>query len=349
MNMPYPLSQLAQLITEKTGLEVNLVGSPDTQIHKIATITSATNVDITFLANPKYKKQLNECDAGAIIIAPNEAQAWSGAALVMENPYAGFAIAAQLLDDTPKQESGIHVKAVVANDAKIATSASIAANAVIESNVVIEEGVQIGAGCYVGQGTIVGAGTRLWPNVTVYHGVDIGQNCTIHSNSVIGADGFGYAPQQIEGNQHWHKIPQLGGVKIGDNTEVGSSTTIDRGAIENTIIGKGVIIDNQIQIGHNVEIGDYTAIAAGTMIAGSTSIGRNVTIGGVCAIAGHLNIVDKAFITGRAFVMKDIKEPGVYSSGMPATTNKEWRANTARYRKLTELFDRVKQLEKKFD
>jgi UDP-3-O-[3-hydroxymyristoyl] glucosamine N-acyltransferase len=220
---------------------------------------------------------------------------------------------------------------------------------VVESGALVGDNVQIGAVSYVVQGTIVRSGSRLWPNVTLYHGVELGHNCTVHSQSVIGADGFGYAPQKIEGNQHWLKIPQLGGVVVGDNTEIGASTTIDRGAIEDTKIGKGVIIDNQIQIGHNVEIGDYTAIAAATNIAGSTKIGSNVTIGGCCAIAGHLTICDNAFITGRTFVMKDISEPNVYSSGMPAATNKEWRNNTARYRKLTELFDRVKMLEKQLD
>jgi len=345
--MSFQLQQLAKLITERSGLDVKVVGDGALSIEKISTIDKANSNHITFLANAKYKKHLVDCSAGAVILAESELDAWQGAALVMSNPYVGFALVAQILDDTPQQSMNIHPSAVVSESAQIAENCSIAANAVIEADAIIEQGVQIGAGCFVGQGTIVKENSRVWPNTTIYHGVDIGKNCIIHANSVIGADGFGYAPQSIDGDQHWIKIPQLGGVTIGDNTEIGSSTTIDRGAIDNTVIGQGVIIDNQIQIGHNVVIGDYTAIAAGTMIAGSTKIGRNVTIGGVCAISGHLTIVDKTFITGRSFIMKDIKEAGVYSSGMPATTNKEWRNNTARYRKLTELFDRVKKLENK--
>ncbi|NVK24247.1 MAG: UDP-3-O-(3-hydroxymyristoyl)glucosamine N-acyltransferase [Gammaproteobacteria bacterium] len=341
----YTLQQLADKITERTGIETKLIGDGSVSIDKISTIAKAGTQQITFLANSKYKKHLAECQATAVILDESDMDAWSGAAITMKNPYAGFAIVAQLLDTTPAQEKNVHHSAVVAADVKLPESVAIGANTVIESGVEIGENVQIGAGCYLGQGTIVGAETRLWPNVTIYHDVKIGTQCVIHAGSVVGADGFGYAPQQIEGDQHWIKIPQVGGVVIGDNTEIGASTTIDRGAIDDTIIGRGVIIDNQIQLGHNVMVGDYTAIAAGTMVAGSTVIGANVTIGGACAIAGHLSIADKAFITGRTLVIKDIKEAGVYSSGMPAATNKEWRNNTARYRKLTELFDRVKQLE----
>lgn len=344
--MAITLSKIAAKITEETGLQTQVLGDPNYAVHGISTLLKATSQQISFLANPKYKKYLNDTKAGAVIVAKAQSDDYDGHRIVMDNPYAGFAITAQLLDSTPAQVDGIHPTATIATDVEIGENVKIGAQAVIESAVKLGNNVVIGAGCYVGQGTMLGSRTQLMPNVTIYHQVTIGSDCTIHSASVIGADGFGYAPLQMEGNQHWLKIPQVGGVIIGHHTEIGASTTIDRGAIDDTIIGCHAIIDNQIQIGHNVEIGDYTAIAAGTMIAGSTKIGNNVTIGGVCAISGHLTICDKAFITGRAFIMKDIKEPGVYSSGMPATTNKEWRNNTARYRKLTELFDRVKQLEK---
>ncbi len=347
--MAYTLTELAKIISAETGEDVKVAGDGATQVEKIATLEKAEPTNITFLANPKYKKHLEECNAGAIILSEDSLDAWSGNALVMNNSYLGFAIVAQTLDTTPKQTPGIHPSAVIADDVKIPESTSIAANAVVESGAKIGENVQIGAGCFVGEGTIIGNNCRLWPNVTVYHGVTIGNDCAVHAQTVIGADGFGYAPQKVDGNQHWHKIPQMGGVVIGDNVEIGSSTTIDRGAIEDTVIGSGVIIDNQIQIAHNVQIGDYTVIAGSTGIAGSTKIGRNVTIGGNCSIAGHLNIVDGAFLTGRAFVIADIKEPGVYSSGMPIATNKEWRNNTARYRKLTDLFSRVKRIEKALD
>lgn len=347
--MAYTLSELAKIITEKTGEEVQVIGEASTQVEKVATLENANVSSITFLANPRYKKHLESCEASAVILGNDALEAWSGSALVMNNPYLGFAIVAQTLDTTPKQLAGIHPTAVIAEDVVIPESTSIAANVVIESGAQIGTNVQIGAGCFIGQGTILGSNSRLWPNVTVYHGVTIGNDCAVHSQTVLGADGFGYAPQKVDGNQHWHKIPQLGGVVIGDGTEIGASTTIDRGAIEDTVIGKGVILDNQIQIAHNVQVGDHTVIAGSTGIAGSTKIGSNVTIGGNCSIAGHLNIVDGAFLTGRTFVIADIKEAGVYSSGMPAATNKEWRNNTARYRKLTDLFSRVKRIEKTLD
>ena len=347
--MSTTLHDLARIITEQTGEQVQVSGDGNTSISKIATLEKAASGDITFLANPKYKKHLEQCQASAVILNQDATDTWQGNALVMANPYMGFAIVAQTLDTTPKQSVSVHPSAVIADDVEVPASAAIAANVVIESGVKLGEGVQIGAGCYVGQGTIIGNNTRLWPNVTVYHGINIGNDCAVHSQTVIGADGFGYAPQKVEGNQHWHKIPQLGGVVIGDGTEIGASTTIDRGAIEDTVIGKGVILDNQLQIAHNVQVGDYTVIAGSTGIAGSTKIGKNVTIGGNCSIAGHLNIADGAFLTGRTFVISDIKEAGVYSSGMPAATNKEWRNNTARYRKLTDLFSRVKHLEKQLN
>jgi UDP-3-O-[3-hydroxymyristoyl] glucosamine N-acyltransferase len=345
--MSYNLAKLAETIIQKTGEKVEVKGDSSFVPNRIQTLENAEASSITFLANPKYAKMLTSANAGAVILNSASSEEWSGNALVMDNPYLGFAIVAQLLDTTPKQAKSVHASAVIAENVELPSSVAIGANAVIEQGVKLGENVEIGAGCYIGQGTIVGSGTKIWPNVTVYHGVTLGENCAIHAHTVIGADGFGYAPQKLSGDQHWHKIPQVGGVVIGDGTEIGASTTIDRGAIDDTIIGRGVIIDNQIQIGHNVNIGDFTAVAASTAIAGSTTIGKNVTIGGHCSIAGHLNIVDSAFITGRTFVISDIKEAGVYSSGMPASTNKEWRNNTARYRKLTELFTRVKNIEKK--
>lgn len=345
--MKFTLKELADWISSESGLKVTVQGDENFTIRKIATIGAATESDITFLANKKYQKHLESSNAGCVILAPDMANVWSKAALVMENPYVGFALVAQKLDTTPQQVKTIAPSAVIGKTATIGRNVAIGPNVVIEDDVIIGDNAQIGAGCFIGQGTILGAGTRLWPNVTLYHNVTIGPNCTIQGNSVIGADGFGYAPLHRNGNQNWIKIPQLGGVTIGEGTEIGANTTIDRGAIEDTVIGIGVILDNQIQLGHNVEIGDYTAIAAGTLIAGSTTVGCNVTIGGGVGIAGHLNICDKAYITGRTFIINDIMTPGVYSSGMPATTNKEWRNNAARYRKLTELFNRVRTLEKK--
>lgn len=344
--MSHTLRQLADHIEQHAGLAVTILGDEEFVISKLSTIESAGNTDITFLANKKYKKHLEGCKAGCVILSEDSTDSWQGNALVLANPYVGFALVAQLLDTTPAPATNIHPSAVIHESAKLGANVAIGPNAVIEQDVVLHDDVQIGAGTVIGQGTIVGAGTRTWSNVSIYHNVTIGAQCLIQANTVIGSDGFGYAPLNKDGDQHWIKIPQIGGVTIGDGVEIGASTSIDRGAINDTVIGNGVILDNQIQIGHNVEIGDFSVVAGATAIAGSTKIGRNVTIGGCCSIVGHITICDRAFITGRAFVINDIKEPGVYSSGMPATTNKEWRKNTARYKKLDDLFGRVKELEK---
>lgn len=345
--MSQTIQALADWVAEGSGLEVKVQGDPDYIVSKLSTIDDAVAADITFLANPKYKKHLEQCQAGCVILSSAVQSEWSGNAIILDNPYAGFALVAQKLDTTPIQTKEIHPSAEIHRDATIEDDVAIGPNVVVEAGAIIGRGAQIGAGCFIGRGTIVGAGTRLWPNVSIYHDVKMGRECLVQANTVIGADGFGYAPLNKDGNQHWLKIPQIGGVTIGDYVEIGASTTIDRGAINDTSIGDRVIIDNQVQIAHNVEIGDFTVIAGCTAIAGSTVIGKNVTIGGGCSIVGHISICDRAYITGRAFVMKDIKEPDVYSSGMPATTNKEWRKNTARYRKLDELFGRVKELEKR--
>ena len=215
---------------------------------------------------------------------------------------------------------------------------SIGPHAVIESGVKLADNVQIGPG----KDAIVGANTKLWANVTLYHRVVLGQDCLIQSATVIGADGFGYANDK----GRWVKIPQLGTVVLGDRVEVGASSTIDRGALDDTIISNGVIIDNQCQIAHNVVIGENTAIAGCTVVAGSTTIGRHCTVGGLVGINGHMEICDNVHITGMSMVTKSINKPGVYSSGMPATENREWRKNGVALRNLSTLNQRVKALEK---
>ena len=204
------------------------------------------------------------------------------------------------------------------------------------------DGVIIGAGCYIGEKVKIGQNTKLWANISVYHNVIIGSDCLIQANTTIGSDGFGYANEKGE----WLKIPQLGSVIIGNKVEIGASTTIDRGALEDTEIRDGVILDNQIQIAHNVILGENTAIAACSVIAGSTEIGKNCTIAGLVGINGHIKIADGCVFTGMTMVTKAINEPGVYSSGMPAVPNKEWHKNNARIRKLDGLTKRVSHLEK---
>src|SRR5690554_930640 len=331
------LQQLADAI----GAEVD--GDGSLIITAVATLASAIPGQIAFLANAKYRSQLDTTRASAVIVAP-EIEVTAGIAAVRtKNPYAGFAKVAQLLDTTPQAASGIHPSAQIHPTAKLGDGVSVGANAVIAENVVLDDGVTIGVGCYVGPGTQIGAHTQLWQHVVVYHDCVIGAHCLIHSGSIIGADGFGWAN---EGGK-WIKIPQLGRVVIGDRVDIGASTTIDRGALDDTVIANGVIIDNQCQIAHNVFIDEDTAIAGCTVLAGSCRIGKRCLIGGATAINGHISICDDVQISGFSMVIKEITEPGAYASGIPAAPQREWRRNGARYRQLDDLFQRVKTIEKK--
>lgn len=334
---------LLSVLAEKLNAELN--GDAACGVSAIASLENAGPGQLTFLSNSKFRHLLATSQASAVLVKVEDLPfvAPGVSTLVVADPYVAFAKVAQLLDTTPRSAfSGIHPTAEVHPTAIVASDAAIGAKAVISANVVIESGVQIGAGCFIGEAVEIGEDTKLWANVTVYHLVKIGARCTLHSGAVIGADGFGFANER----GRWLKIPQTGAVIIGDDCEIGANTCIDRGAIENTLIGNNVIIDNLCQIAHNVQIGDNTAIAGCTTIAGSTKIGRYCVIGGAVAINGHIEICDGAQITGMAMVMKSITEKGVYSSGIPATTNAEWRKNTAKLRQIEQLYQRVKQLEK---
>lgn len=333
----YSLAELA----EHVG--ATLVGDPQIRIHGIATLNNATSGQISFLSNSKYRSQLATTKASAVIVHPKEQQHCPSATLVMANPYAGFALIAQLLDNTPRSSNDIARSAIIADSVTMGNNISIGACAVIEEGAVLEDDVQIGAGCFVGKKAKIGRATKLWANVTVYHNCEIGAQCLVQSGTVIGSDGFGYAPD----NGKWLKIPQLGRVIIGDNSEIGANTCLDRGALDDTIIGQGVILDNLVQIAHNVVIGEYTCIAACSVVAGSSNIGKHCVIAGFVAINGHTDIVDNVTITGYSMVTKDIRESGVYSSGMPAITNRQWRKNMAVLKNLDDLRSRVKALEKK--
>lgn len=334
--MEYTLADIAQHI----GATVN--GDDSITVSSLATLAAAETGQISFLANSKYKQQLAQTRASAVIISDDSLSDCPTNALVMKNPYLGYAKVAQMLDTTPLPAKNIHAQAIISPSAFIGENVSIGANAVIEDDVVVESGACIGAGCFIGIGAKIGANTKLWANVSVYHSVIIGANCLIQSNTVIGSDGFGYANEQGQ----WIKIPQIGTVIVGDNVEIGASTTIDRGALDNTIIGKGVILDNQIQIAHNVVIGEYTAIAGCSVIAGSTIIGKNCTIAGMVAINGHISIADGTYFTGMTMVTKSIDKPGVYSSGIPAQSNREWSKMNAYLRKLGSMTKRISVLEK---
>ncbi|PKI14699.1 UDP-3-O-(3-hydroxymyristoyl)glucosamine N-acyltransferase [Colwellia sp. 12G3] len=344
--MAYTLAEIAIKLEAKLVVPKELDESAEAQatISGLATLANAAKGQIAFLTNSKYQQQLASTKASAVIVSQDSLEACPVSALVMDNPYMGYAILANLLDSTPKVACGIHQSAVIADDVILGKNVSVGANAVIESGVQLADNVSIGAGCFIGHGVKIGEATTLWANITIYHQVEIGHHCLIQANTVIGSDGFGYAP--VKGPYKWHKIPQLGSVIIGNHVEIGASTTIDRGALDNTEIRDGVILDNQIQIAHNVIVGENTAMAACSVIAGSTVMGKNCTIAGLVGVNGHINIADNCIFTGMAMVTKDITEAGVYSSGMPVAPNKEWNKTNARVRRLDSLTKRVKELEK---
>ena len=261
----------------------------------------------------------------------------------MANPYLAYALLAQYMDLTPKAANQIHPSAVISPEAKLGLNVSVGANAVIEAGVELGDDVVIGAGCFVGKNSQIGKGTQLWANVSVYHQVKIGEHCLIQSSAVIGSDGFGYANDKGQ----WIKIPQTGGVIIGDRVEIGACTCIDRGALDPTVIEDNVIIDNLCQIAHNVHIGYGTAVAGGVIMAGSLKVGRFCQIGGASVLNGHMEICDGAIITGMSMIMKPITEKGIYSSGIPAQTNKQWRKTASLTMNIDKINERVKALEKK--
>ena len=317
-----------------------LEGEPGVEIDSVATLQNAGPRSITFLANPKYRRQLATTRAAAVVLDARAAATCPVAALISSNPYATYARIAALLHPESRWPAGIEAGAHIAEPARIAASASIAAGVVIEPGVHVGERARIGPGCVVMRDSRIGDDTRLSANVTICHGVHIGARVLIHPGAVIGADGFGLAPERGA----WVKVPQVGGVRIGDDVEIGANTTIDRGAIEDTVIEEGVKLDNQIQIGHNVQVGAHTAIAGCTGVSGSTIIGRRCMIGGMVGVAGHLSVCDDVVVTGFTLVSHSIRKPGVYSGGLPLDEARRWRRNAVRFRHLDELAKQVERL-----
>ena len=316
-------------------------GDDTLQVDSFGTLQNAEKNQISFLSNTKYKKYLADSQAGAIIVNADMAEFVLSNAIIVTDPYVAYAKAATLLNPNIIQQQGIHPTAVISPTSQIDTTVSIAANVVIDDNVEIAADVVIGAGCIIQQGVKIGKGTRLTSNITLCHEVQLGQDCLIHPGAVIGADGFGIANDKGK----WIKVPQIGRVIIGDDVEIGANTTIDRGAMENTIIANGVKIDNQVQIAHNVVIGENTVIAGCSGVAGSTTIGENCIIAGAVAVTGHINITDNVVLMGMTMVTKSISQPGPYSSGIPAEPTKQWHRNIVRYRQMDKLVERVKTLE----
>ena len=319
----------------------DVLGDAQTLISQVATLASAGAGEIGFLTNLKYKNQLQTTRASAVIVSPDFADAVALPRIVTRNPYAYYARLATLLNPRAAALPGIHPTAHCGSS--VPASASIGPHASIGSAVVIGEGVVIHAGCVLGDGVSIGDGSVLYPNVSVYAGCAVGRHAIIHSGAVIGADGFGFAPDQGQ----WIKIPQIGRVVIGDDVEIGANTSVDRGALDDTTIGDGCKIDNQIQIGHNCVIGKHCVIAACAAIAGSVELKDNVIVGGAAMIAGHVTIASGAVISGGSLVMKNITKPGQYTSVFPLEEHSHWLHNAAQIRHLAKLAERVSELEKK--
>ncbi|MBH3386462.1 UDP-3-O-(3-hydroxymyristoyl)glucosamine N-acyltransferase [Pseudomonas juntendi] len=339
MSVTITLGQLAE------ALGATLKGPEALQITGLATLQEAGPGQLTFLANPQYRKYLDNCQAGAVLLKAADAESFAGNALVVADPYLAYARISHLFDPKPKAVAGIHPSAVVAEDAQVDASASIGPFAVIESGARIGANVSIGAHCFIGARCVVGEGGWLAPRVTLYHDVTIGKRVVIQSGAVIGGEGFGFANEK----GIWRKIAQIGGVTIGDDVEIGVNTAVDRGALSDTRIGDGVKLDNQIQIAHNVQIGDHTAMAACVGISGSTRIGKHCMLAGGVGLVGHIDVCDNVFISGMTMVTRSITEPGSYSSGTAMQPLADWRKSAARIRHLDDMAKRLQQLEKRVD
>lgn len=333
----WPLGELAR----RLGAELR--GDPERVVCAIAPLGAAGEKDLSFLSNRRYLSELGSTAAAAVIVSPRDAGACPVAALVVDDPYLGYARAAAVMTGPAAVEPGVHPSAVVDPGAELSPEASVGPLVFVGARARIGARVRLGPGCVVEEDAAVGDDTRLATNVTVCRGVRIGARCLVHPGAVIGADGFGLAND----GGAWVKIPQAGSVRIGDDVEIGANTTVDRGALQDTVLGDGVKIDNQVQIAHNVVVGADTAIAGGTMIAGSVRIGARCTIGGSAAIAGHLEIADDVHVTGGTSVTKSIAEPGsAWSSATPALESRAWWRMWARVRQLDDLARRLRRLER---
>jgi len=327
-------------IAVRFGLELR--GDAATRITHVAELKDADADALSFLADARYERYLADTKAAAVVLEPQRASQCRVAALISDNPRAAYARIAAWLHPPEPVRSGIHSSAVVDPSAVIAASAQIGPHTVVGARAVIGERVVVGPGTQIADDVTLGDDCRLVARVTIYRSVRLGARVIVHAGAVIGADGFGIA-QDSDG---WVKVPQLGGVVVHDDVEIGANTTIDRGAIGDTVIERGVKLDNQIQIGHNVRIGEHTAIAACVGISGSTTIGKRCLIAGAVGIVGHLQIADDVVVTGLSMVSSSITRAGVYSSGVPVSEASAWRRIVARLRHIDELFDKVRVLER---
>lgn len=335
----YRIDELAQ----RFGLELRGAGTG--RICGVAPLARAAGDQLAFLANPRYASDLVRTRAGVVVLAAEHADASPVPALVAKDPYLAYSRIAALFEHAPAPAPGVHPSAIVAVGARIDPSASVAPGCVIEAGAVLEAGVVLAPHCVIGTDCVVGAQSRLGAHVVLVTRVVLGKRVVVHAGAVLGADGFGIA----RGEEGWVKVPQLGGVRIGDDCEIGANTTIDRGALEDTVLEEDVRLDNQIQIAHNVVIGAHTALAGCAAVAGSARIGRDCLIGGGAGVLGHLEVADRVTITAMSLVTHSIRAPGVYSSGAPIEENRAWRRNAARVRQLDRMARRIAALEKQVE
>jgi UDP-3-O-[3-hydroxymyristoyl] glucosamine N-acyltransferase len=320
-------------------------GDPATLIESVGTLNSAGPRAIAFLANPHYRGLLEMTRAAAVILGPGDAEHCPVAALIHPNPYLVYARVARIVHPEVSPEPGISDYAAVDESAQVAEGASVGPFASIAAGAVVGNRSVVGPGCTIGAGAVIGEDCHLVARVSICANVGIGDRAIIHPGVVIGGDGFGIASDDGQ----WVKVPQLGSVRLGNDVEVGANTTIDRGTIEDTVIGDGVKLDNQIQVGHNVEIGDHTVIAGCVGISGSTVIGKRCMVAGQVGIAGHLEIADDVVITGQTVVGRSITKSGVYSGALAMEESGLWRRNAARFRKLDDMARRLRRLEKRWE
>lgn len=332
--MASPSYSAAQL-AERFGLRLH--GDANATVGGVATLARATAGQLAFLANPRYRAQLADTAAGVVVMRTDDAQAYPGTALIADDPYSAFARIAALFDVAEAPEAGIHASAAVHADAHVDPTAIVGPFVSIGARSRIGAGAVLGPGCVVGEDCVVGAACELVARVTLVKRVRLGDRVRIHPGAVLGADGFGLAMQ----DGRWLKVPQLGGVAVGDDCEIGANTTIDRGALDDTVLEDDVRLDNQIQIGHNVRIGAHTAMAGCSAVAGSATIGRYCLIGGAAGVLGHLEICDRVVVTAMSLVTRSIREPGEYSSGTPLMDNRSWRKNAARFKQLDAMARRL--------
>ena len=319
-----------------------LRGDPQTRVEHVATLANAGERALAFLANPRYRPQLADTRAAAVVLDAASADACPTQSLVCDNPYATYARIASVLHPATVAVPGVHPSAIVARGAQLDPSAQVAALATVGAGAVVGARSFIGPHCQLDEGVVLAEDVRLVARVTLCRGVQLGARVVVHPGVVIGSDGFGFASERGA----WLKVPQVGGVRIGADVEIGANTTIDRGAIEDTVLEEGVKLDNLIQVGHNVRIGAHSALAACVGISGSTTIGKRCMIGGAVGIVGHLSIADDVVITGFSMVSHPITQPGVYSGAIPLEAAGTWRRLVAHFKRSGRLESRIKRLER---